>query len=81
MSWWVPLVFVAAGLLGLAIAWSLTAGRPRDDEYAEAAPAHGGPRRSRYRQDNDLRWNPAAFVTVVLLIGGLALIAVLMEVA
>ncbi len=79
MSWWVPLAFVGAGLAGLLIAWSLTAGRPRSDPAAEPASGHGAPRKSRYRQDNDLVWNPVAFVTAVLLLGTPVLIAVLME--
>jgi hypothetical protein len=79
VSWWVPLAFVGAGLAGVLIAWSLTAGRPRSDPAAEPAPGHGAHRKSRYRQDNDLVWNPGAFVTAVLLIGVLVLIAVLIE--
>jgi hypothetical protein len=79
VSWWVPLAFVGAGLAGLLIAWSLTVGRPRSDPAAEPGPGHGAPRKSRYRQDNDLVWNPSAFVTAVLLIGVLVLIAVLIE--
>lgn len=83
MSWWVPLAFIAAGLCGVAIALSLTTGRPRSDAAAEAADAHGhgGARKSRYRQDNDLVWNPAAFVTAAALIGAVVLIGVLIEVA
>jgi hypothetical protein len=82
MSWWVPFAFAGAALAGLLIAWSLTAGRPRSDAAsAEPVDGHGAPRKSRYRQDNDLVWNPSAFVTAVLLIGVLVLIAVLMEVA
>jgi hypothetical protein len=81
MSWWVPLAFIGAGLAGLLIAWSLTAGRPRSDAAAaQPVHGHGAPRKSRYRQDNDLVWNPAAFVTALLLIGVLVFIAVLMEV-
>lgn len=81
MSWWVPLAFVAAGLAGVGIALSLTAGRPRSGPAAEAADAHGPPPKSRYRQDNDLVWNPAAFVTAAALIGAVVLIGVLLEVA
>jgi hypothetical protein len=83
VSWWVPLAFVAAGLAGIGIALSLTAGRPRSDAAAQPADAHGhgGPRRSRYRQDNDLRWNPSAFITAGALVGVVVLIGVLMEVA
>jgi hypothetical protein len=83
VSWWVPLAFVAAGLVGVAIALSLTAGRPRSDPAAEAADVHGHGRRqkSRYRQDNDLVWNPGAFVAAAALIGVVVLIGVLMEVA
>ena len=80
MSWWVPLAFVGAGLAGLAIAWSLTAGRPRSNAAAEAAHGHGRPQKSRYRQDNDLVWNPSAFVAAAGLIGTLVLVAVLIEV-
>jgi hypothetical protein len=83
MSWWVPLAFVAAGLAGVGIALSLTAGRPRSDPAAEATDSHGHgpPPKSRYRQDNDLVWNPAAFVTAAALIGAVVLIGVLLEVA
>ena len=80
MSWWVPLAFVAAGLLGIALALSLTAGRPRSDPAAEGAEGHGGRRKSRYRQDNELVWNPGAFVAAAAMIGVVVLIAVLMEV-
>jgi hypothetical protein len=83
MNWWIPLAFIAAGLVGVAIALSLTAGRPRSDPAAEPADAHGhgGPRKSRYRQDNDLVWNPAAFLTAALLVGTVVAIGVLIEVA
>jgi hypothetical protein len=81
VSWWVPLAFVAAGLVGVAIALSLTAGRPRTEASAEPSDAHGGPRKSRYRQDNDLVWNPGAFVAAAGLIGVVVLIGVLVEVA
>lgn len=81
MNWWVPFAFVGAALAGLLIALSLTAGRPRSNAAAQPAHAEDGPRKSRYRQDNDLVWNPGAFVTVLLLIGVLVLIVVLMEVA
>jgi hypothetical protein len=78
-----PLAFVAAGLAGVAIALSLTAGRPRSGPAAEPAEAdgHGGPRKSRYRQDNDLVWNPSAFLAAAALIGAVVLIGVLIEVA
>jgi hypothetical protein len=78
-----PLAFAAAGLAGVAIALSLTAGRPRSQPAAESADAdaHGGPRKSRYRQDNDLVWNPAAFLAAALLIGAVVLVGVLIEVA
>jgi hypothetical protein len=77
-----PLAFVAAGLAGVAIALSLTAGRPRTGPAAEPADAHGHgpPRKSRYRQDNDLVWNPAAFMAAAALIGAVVLIGVLIEV-
>ncbi|HSK15456.1 MAG TPA: hypothetical protein VK915_04740 [Gaiellaceae bacterium] len=80
MSWWMPLVLAAACIVGLAIAFSLTAGRPRSDPAAETASGHGGRRKSRYRQDNELAWNPGAFVAAALLIGVLVLVAVLVEV-
>lgn len=75
-----PLALIAAGVAGLAIALGLTAGRPRSDPAAQPALAHGARRKSRYRQDNDLVWNPGAFVAAVGLIGLLVLIAVLIEV-
>lgn len=81
MSWWMPLALVAAGLAGLAIALSLTAGRPRSDPAAHPVHSHGARRKSRYRQDNDLVWNPGAFVAAVALIGLLVLVGVLIEVA
>jgi len=76
-----PLALVAAGLVGLAIAFGLTAGRPRSDPAAQPAPVHGARRKSRYREDNDLVWNPGAFVAVAGLVGLLVLVAVLTEVA
>jgi hypothetical protein len=81
VSWWVPLAFVAAGVVGVAIALSLTAGRPRTETPTEPSDAHGGSRKSRYRQDNDLVWNPGAFVAAAGLIGVVVLIGVLVEVA
>jgi hypothetical protein len=83
VSWWIPLAFVAAGLAGVAIALSLTAGRPRSGPAAEAADGHGhgSARKSRYRQDNDLVWNPGAFMAAAALIGAVVLIGVLIEVA
>ena len=81
MSWWMPLALVAGGLVGLAIAFGLTAGRPRSDPAAQPAPVHGQRRKTRYRQDNDLVWNPSAFVAAIGLVGVLVLIAVLIEVA
>jgi hypothetical protein len=81
VSWWVPLAFVAAGLVGVAIALSLTAGRPRTETPAEPSDVHGGSRKSRYREDNDLVWNPGAFVAAAGLVGVVVLIGVLMEVA
>ena len=76
-----PLTLVAAGLVGLAIAFGLTAGRPRSDPAAQPAPVHGARRKSRYREDNDLVWNPGAFVAAFGLVGLHVLIAVLIEVA
>ena len=83
MSWWVPLAFLAAGLAGVGIALSLTAGRPRHDPAAQVGggDAHGVRRKSRYRQDNDLVWNPSAFVAAGALVGVVVLIGVLIEVA
>lgn len=83
MSWWVPLAFVAAGLAGIGIALSLTAGRPRSDPAADPVDphGHGGRPKSRYRQDNDLVWNPGAFVAAAAIIGVFVLLGVLMEVA
>ena len=77
-----PLAFVAAALAGVAIALSLTAGRPRSGPATEPSDGHGdgAPRKSRYRQDNDLVWNPAAFLTAACLIGSVVLIGVLIEV-
>lgn len=78
-----PLAFVAAALAGVAIALSLTAGRPRSGPATAPSDAHGhgAPRKSRYRQDNDLVWNPAAFLTAACLLGAVVLIGVLIEVA
>ena len=46
------------------------------------ADVHGhGARKSRYRQDNDLVWNPGAFLAAAALIGAVVLIGVLIEVA
>jgi hypothetical protein len=81
VSWWVPLAFVAAGLAGIALALSLTVGRPPSDPAAEGAAGHGGRRKSRYRQDNELVWNPGAFIAAAAMVGLVVLIGVLMEVA
>jgi hypothetical protein len=43
------------------------------------AGAHGGSRKSRYREDNDLVWNPAAFVAVACVVIALVVAAVLIE--
>lgn len=75
-----PLAFAAAALTGVAIALSLTAGRPRSGPATEPSDGHGTSRKSRYRQDNDLVWNPAAFLTAACLIGAVVLIGVLIEV-
>jgi hypothetical protein len=81
VSWWVPFAFAGAALAGLVIALSLTSGRPRHDAAAaEPVHAHGAGRKSRFRQDNELVWNPAAFLTAVGLLGIVVLIAVLVEV-
>ena len=82
MSWWVPLAFIGAGIVGVAIALSLSSGRQRaSSQPPEAVPQHGGRRRSRYEEDNELRWNPAAFVAAIALIGLLVLVAVVAEAA
>jgi hypothetical protein len=80
VSWWVPFAFVGAGLAGIVIALSLTVGRPRTGERAEPIATHIDPRKSRYRQDNDVVWNPGAFVAAIGLVGVLVIIAVLIEV-
>jgi hypothetical protein len=78
-----PLAFIAAALVGVAIALSLLAGRSGSSAATESADAHGhgAPRKSRYHQDNDLVWNPGAFLAAAALIGAVLLIAVLIEVA
>jgi hypothetical protein len=43
------------------------------------AGADGGSRKSRYREDNDLVWNPAAFVAVACVVIALVVAAVLIE--
>ena len=75
-----PLAFAAAALVGLGLALSLTTGRPRTDAGPAPGHAHGAPPKSRFRQDNDLSWNPGAFVAAAGLIGALVLLAVLIEV-
>jgi hypothetical protein len=79
MNWWVVLVFLGAALAGVVIALSLTAGRPRSRPAPEGAGAHGASRKSRYREDNDLVWNPAAFVTIACIVIALVVVAVLIE--
>jgi hypothetical protein len=79
MSWWVPFAFVGAAVLGLVIALSLTAGRPRGEAAADELVSHGGRSKSRYEQDNELVWNPGAFVAAAGLVGALVLIAVLIK--
>ena len=79
MSWWVPLAFVGAGIVGIAIAYSLTAGRPRTSSpLAESAAEHGR-RKSRFEQDNELTWNRGAFVAVALLVAVLVGLALLIQ--
>ena len=68
------LAFVAAALAGLALAWALTAGRPRSDRSAQPAAVHGQVVKSRYRQDNDLVRNPGAYLAAISLVGLLVLI-------
>ncbi|MGH3007073.1 MAG: hypothetical protein ACRDOS_14460 [Gaiellaceae bacterium] len=80
MSWWVPFAFIAAAIAGIVIAYSLTAGRPRASTAAPEALPHHGRRKTRYEQDNELVWNPGAFVAAFALVGILVLIGVLMEV-
>lgn len=81
MSWWVPLAFIGAAIVGVAIAFSLTAGRPRGRASAtEVVPHHGGRPKSRYEQDNELVWNPSAFLAAAALVGVLVLIAILIKV-
>jgi hydrogenase/urease accessory protein HupE len=80
MSWWVPFAFVGAAVVGLVIALSLTAGRPRGQAAADEVLPHTGRVKSRYEQDNELVWNPAAFIAAAALIGILVLLAVLIEV-
>jgi hypothetical protein len=81
VSWWVPLAFVGAGIAGIAIALSLTSGRDGTRSRPSGAVPHGGRRRSRYEEDNELRWNPAAFVAVLGLVALLLLIAIVVEAA
>jgi len=80
MSWWVPFAFIGAAILGILIAYSLTAGRPGAGAAEQFVEPHRGRRRSRYEEDNQLVWNPAAFLGAAGLIGALVLIAVLIEV-
>jgi hypothetical protein len=82
VSWWVPFAFIGAAVVGIAIAFSLTAGRPRAGaaDHGAQHQAHGERPRSRYEQDNALLWNPSAFVAVAASVGLLVLIAVLIEV-
>jgi hypothetical protein len=80
MSWWVPLAFIAAAIIGVAIAFSLTAGRPPTSAAAAETYEPHGRRKSRYEQDNELVWNPGAFVAAAALVGVLVLIAVVVEV-
>jgi hypothetical protein len=80
MSWWVPFAFIGAAIVGIVIAFSLTAGRPRASAAAPEILPHHGRRKSRYEQDNELVWNPGAFVAAVALVGVLVLMAILIEV-
>ena len=78
MSWWVPLAFVGAGLAGIAIALSLTAGRPRTAPRPGSGPTATArrTRKSRYRAGQRAQvWNPGAFVAARGLVGVVVLIA------
>ncbi len=68
--------------VGVALAFSLTAGRPSARTTADDSVGHhGGARaKSRYEEDNELAWNPGAFVAVAGMVGLLVLAAVLVEV-
>jgi hypothetical protein len=80
MSWWVPFAFIGAAVVGIVIAYSLTVGRPRASAAAPETLPHHGRRKSRYEQDNELVWNPGAFVAAAALVGTFVLVAVLIEV-
>ena len=79
MSWWVPLAFIGAAVVGLVIAFSLTAGRPRTATPHSDVPEHGGRRKSRYEEDNDVPWNPGAFVALICVIALLVGIGILIQ--
>ena len=79
MSWWVPLAFIGAAVVGLVIAFSLTAGRPHPTTPQPDLPEHGGRRKSRYEQDNDVPWNPAAFVALICAIALLVGLGILIQ--
>jgi hypothetical protein len=81
VSWWVPLAFVGAGIAGIAIALSLTSGRDGTRSQPSRAVPDSGRRRSRYEEDNELRWNPAAFVAALGLVALVVLIAIVVEAA
>jgi hypothetical protein len=80
VSWWVPIAFIAAAVIGVAIAFSLTAGRPRSPTAVPEAVPHGARRKSRFEQDNEVPWNPAAFVALIVAVAVLVGIGVLIEV-
>jgi hypothetical protein len=80
MSWWVPFAFIGAAIVGIVIAFSLTAGRPRASAADSEILPHHGRRKSRYERDNELVWDPGAFVAAAALVGVLVLMAILIEV-
>jgi hypothetical protein len=80
MSWWIPFAFIGAAILGILIAYSLTTGRSDARAAEQFVEPRRGRRRSRYEEDNELVWNPAAFVAAAGLIGVLVLIGILIQV-
>ncbi len=76
MDWWLPFAILGAILIGAGIALALTL--PRRAAGLATPPPSPRTRGTRFDRDNTVSWNPAAFLVVLTLVGGIAALAVLL---